>query len=137
MTIRKRKSEIVVVNRNEVPMFITKDRSIIREILAYRNSNIKKQSLAEATVLPGEETEEHYHKKSEEIYYILLGNGSVFLNGKRRKIRKGDGIAIPPKTRHKIRNTGRKSLVFLCCCAPCYEHKDAVVVRKKKKYKPT
>ncbi|MEW6303535.1 MAG: hypothetical protein AB1705_08700 [Verrucomicrobiota bacterium] len=37
-----------VVNLNAAPPFITKDGSEIRELLAYRNSAIRNQSLAEA-----------------------------------------------------------------------------------------
>ena len=36
----------------------------------------------------------------------------------------GDAIAIPPGVRHTIRNTGAEELVFLCTCAPGYEHHD-------------
>ena len=37
-----------VKNLDEVPSFITKDGSEIRELLAHRNSAIRNQSLAEA-----------------------------------------------------------------------------------------
>jgi mannose-6-phosphate isomerase-like protein (cupin superfamily) len=42
----------------------------------------------------------------------------------------GDAIAIPPGTTHQITNTGREPLVFLCCCAPGYEHTDTVLEEK-------
>src|SRR5689334_12730877 len=57
-----------VVNRDEVPAFITKDTSTIRELLAPRNSRIVRQSLAEATLPPGASTDAHYHPNTEEIY---------------------------------------------------------------------
>ncbi len=60
-----------VKNLNEVSAFITKDGSEIRELLAYRNSLIQNQSLAEARIAAGKATQEHYHEKSEEIYYIF------------------------------------------------------------------
>ena len=40
----------------------------------------------------------------------------------------GDAIAIPPGATHQIANTGDETLVFLCCCAPGYEHADTVLV---------
>ena len=40
----------------------------------------------------------------------------------------GDAIAIPPGQVHSITNTGSTTLKFLCCCAPCYEHEDTVLV---------
>ncbi len=42
-----------IKNLNEVPAFTTKDGSEIRELLAYRNSAIRNQSLAEARLPVG------------------------------------------------------------------------------------
>jgi mannose-6-phosphate isomerase-like protein (cupin superfamily) len=117
-----------VVNRESASPFVTKDGSEIREILAHRNSAIRNQSLAEATVFPGQTTEAHYHPKTEEIYYILGGEGEVFVGSEARRVSVGDGIAIPPGTPHQIRNRGDVELVFLCCCAPAYEHDDTVMI---------
>ncbi len=117
-----------VVNRDQSAPFITKDRSQIRSILDRTNSTATNQSLAEATVSPDGETEEHYHPRSEEIYYILRGQGLMFLEGERREVGPGDGILIPPGTRHSIQNIGQEPLVFLCCCAPRYSHEDTVLV---------
>jgi len=44
-----------------------------------------------------------------------------------RDVQPGDGILIPPGTRHTIRNTGAGPLVFLCCCAPPYSHEGTVL----------
>jgi len=74
-----------LVNRAQAEPFITKDGSQIRELLAYRNSVIRNQSLAEATIAVGGDTQEHYHPKSEEIYYILNGSGRIKIdNGRDR-----------------------------------------------------
>src|SRR5262245_4989808 len=56
-----------------VPAFTTKDGSEIRELLAHRNSCIRRQSLAQARLPPGTSTTPHYHPDTEEIYYILSG----------------------------------------------------------------
>lgn len=116
-----------IVNRDNVKPFITKDSSEIREILAPRNSIIQHQSLAEARLLPGLSTEEHYHARTEEIYYILTGSGQMVIDGENREVKKHDGIAIPPGTKHKITNTGDGGLIFLCCCAPAYENDDTII----------
>ena len=119
-----------IVNRNNVKAFITKDSSEIREILAPRNSVIKRQSLAEARVKPRQTTEEHYHIETEEIYYILQGKGCMVIDGEDRDVKVFDGIAIPPGARHKITNIGDDDLVFLCCCTPAYENDDTVIIEK-------
>ena len=113
---------------DQVPPFTTKDGSEIRELLAYRNSCIAKQSLAEARLPPGASTTPHYHPNTEEIYYILAGVGRVQLADELRDVGPGDAIAIPPGLVHQITNVGAQTLKFLCCCAPCYEHTDTVLV---------
>jgi mannose-6-phosphate isomerase-like protein (cupin superfamily) len=116
-----------IVNRNQVKAFITKDTSEIREILAPRNSSIQRQSLAEATLQPGRETEEHFHATSEEIYYVLQGAGRMRIEGEVSEVGPGDGIAILPGRKHKLWNTGEGDLVFLCLCVPPYEHEDTMI----------
>ena len=70
-----------IKNLHAAPSFVTKDGSEIRELLAYRNSGIRNQSLAEARLPVGASTQEHYHSKSEEIYFITAGRGRMRLEG--------------------------------------------------------
>ena len=114
-------------NLNEVPPFITKDGSEIRELLAHRNSVIRNQSLAEARLPVGTSTQEHCHPRTEEIYYITHGAGRMRIEGETRDVQPGDAIAIPPGQKHKLWNTGRETLRLLCCCAPAYEHSDTIM----------
>ncbi|HWH68324.1 MAG TPA: cupin domain-containing protein [Candidatus Sulfotelmatobacter sp.] len=116
-----------VKNLNEVPAFITKDGSEIRELLAHRNSGIRNQSLAEARLPVGSSTQEHYHPQTEEIYFITQGTGRLRMEGEVREVQAGDAIAIPPGHKHKLWNTGADTLRLLCCCAPAYEHSDTIL----------
>jgi mannose-6-phosphate isomerase-like protein (cupin superfamily) len=113
-----------VVNQRDAVPFTTVDGSTIRELLAHRNSAIRQQSLAEARLAPGAATIPHHHAVTEEIYYILAGAAAMTIDGETRAVGPGDAIAIPPGRRHTIRNTGPVELVFLCTCAPGYEHAD-------------
>jgi len=116
-----------IKNLEVVPSFITKDGSEIRELLAHRNSAIHNQSLAEARLPVGGATQEHYHSRAEEIYYITHGTGKIRIERETRDVRVGDAIAIPPGQKHKLWNTGNDILRLLCCCAPAYEHTDTVI----------
>ena len=116
-----------VKNLNEVTPFTTKDGSEIRELLAHRNSVIRNQSLAEARLPVGGATQEHFHPRAEEIYYITHGTGKIRIEGETREVRAGDAVAIPPGQKHKLWNTGTELLHLLCCCAPAYEHQDTVI----------
>lgn len=117
-----------VQNIEQVPAFVTKDGSEIRELLAHRNSAIRNQSLAEARLEPGQQTAPHYHIRTEEIYYILTGEGRMEVGPETRLVKPGDAIAIPPGEVHTITNTGPGQLKFICCCAPGYEHEDTVLI---------
>lgn len=114
-------------NIERVKAFITKDGSEIRELLAHRNSVIARQSLAEARLPVGASTTAHQHIRTEEIYYILDGEGSMRVDDVTATVRAGDAIAIPPGSSHQITNTGSCTLKFLCCCAPAYEDDDTVL----------
>ncbi|HXG46054.1 MAG TPA: cupin domain-containing protein [Methylomirabilota bacterium] len=114
-------------NLADAPPFITKDGSEIRELLAHRNSAIRHQSLAEARLPVGAATQEHYHIKTEEIYFITRGQGRMRIEDETAEVKTGDAIAIPPGKRHKLWNTGAEPLTLLCCCSPCYEHSDTII----------
>lgn len=103
--------------------FITKDGSQIRSILDRANASVRNQSLAEATLLEGQATERHYHKRSEEFYFILDGEGRMEVDGEEAEVRAGDAVLIPPGAWHQI-TAGSERLRFLCCCAPPYAHED-------------
>lgn len=102
--------------------FTTKDGSTIRSLLDLSNAPVRNQSLAEATLPAGAETERHYHRLSEEIYYLTAGRGLMEIDGVVREVVPGDAILIPPGAWHQIRAI--EPLTFLCCCAPPYAHED-------------
>jgi mannose-6-phosphate isomerase-like protein (cupin superfamily) len=116
-----------VKNLDKVPYFITKDGSEIRELLAHRNSAIRNQSLAEARLPVGGATQEHFHPRAEEIYFITHGTGRMRIESETCEVNTGDAIAIPPGQKHKLWNTGNDVLRLLCCCSPAYEHADTVI----------
>ncbi len=120
-----------IKNLDQVPAFITKDGSEIRELLAHRNSSIRNQSLAEARLPVGASTQEHYHPQAEEIYFLTHGQGRIRIEGETREVGPGDAIAIPPGHRHKLWNTGNEILRLLCCCAPGYEHTDTIITEEQ------
>jgi len=114
-------------NLERLESFITADGSSIRELAGPAWTRARNQSLAEATVEPGGATEEHYHPRTEELYYFVAGRGRMRLGGEEAEVRVGDCVVIPPGTAHKLFNTGTEKLVLLCCCAPAYSDDDTVM----------
>jgi mannose-6-phosphate isomerase-like protein (cupin superfamily) len=113
---------MTVLNLAAQTPFVTKDGSEIRSILDRTNAPVKKQSLAEATVQAGGATQRHYHKVSEEFYFVLEGRGRMEIDGDAQEVGPGDAILIPAGAWHTI--AAEERLRFLCCCAPPYAHED-------------
>jgi mannose-6-phosphate isomerase-like protein (cupin superfamily) len=108
----------------DVPAYVTKDGSEIRELMHPATHGNSAQSLAEATVAPGARTLPHRHRLTEEIYHFTAGSGIMTLGGQRFAVSAGDTVCIPPGTAHCIENTGKEPLRILCACAPAYSHED-------------
>jgi mannose-6-phosphate isomerase-like protein (cupin superfamily) len=104
--------------------FTTKDGSTIRSLLDLSNAPVQNQSLAEATVPPGGATQRHYHRLSEEFYFILEGSAHMEIDGETRLVSPGDAILIPPGAWHQITTASAIPVRLLCCCAPPYSHED-------------
>ena len=116
----------------EAEAFTTLDGSTIRELAGAVSLPSENQSLAEATVPPGGETEAHYHRTTEEIYYFTAGAGRMRLGEEEAEVRAGDCVVIPPGIEHKLFNdSAAEPLVLLCCCAPAYSHEDTVITESR------
>lgn len=102
--------------------FTTADGSTIRSILDATNALVEKQSLAEASLPQGGQTQRHYHKLSEEIYFMLEGEAVMEIDGEEQEVGQNDAILIPAGAWHQI--TATTDIRFLCCCAPVYSHED-------------
>ena len=111
-----------VINLASQKPFTTKDGSQIRSILDLSNAPVQNQSLAEAVLPAGGATDRHYHRQSEEFYFLLEGEGQMEIDGEIRRVAVGDGILIPAGAWHQIATTS--GVRFLCCCAPPYSHED-------------
>lgn len=102
----------------ETEPFTTKDGSTIRELY-----HTELQSLAEATLEPGQATQRHYHAVTEEVYLLTGGGGRLEVDGETREVRAGDAALIPPGARHEL-VAGKDGARLLCMCAPPYSHDD-------------
>jgi quercetin dioxygenase-like cupin family protein len=102
----------------DVAPFTTKDGSTIREL-----HHTASQSLAEASLEPGQATQRHYHARTEEIYLVTAGGGVLEVDGETRDVVAGDAVLIPPGAWHEL-VAGAGGARLLCMCAPPYSHDD-------------
>lgn len=115
-------------SRPDIKPYITKDGSIIRELMHPDIDGSRKQSLAEAEIKPGESTALHRHIVTEEIYHVTQGQGMMTLGEEHFSVCAGDTVCIHPGVAHKVVNSGRETLLILCCCAPPYSHSDTEII---------
>lgn len=120
----------------EIAAFTTKDGSEIRELMHPSAHSVERQSLAEATLAPGERTALHRHHSTEELYHILAGSGRMTLAERELDVHAGDTICIAPGTAHCIANTGAEPLRLLCCCSPAYRDDDTELLEVSRKSPP-
>lgn len=109
---------------HDIQPYMTKDGSLIRELLhpaVHGNTNL---SFAQAVIEPGCTTIVHVHKASEEIYHVVRGNGIMTLGEEQFPIGPGDTVCILPNLKHCVENIGKEQLILYCCCAPPYSHSD-------------
>ena len=116
-----------VIHRLTCVPFVAQDDAIIRELCSPRNSSVRNQSVAEATIPPGGYVREHYHRTTEELYYVLSGIGRMRIDGETREVAAGDLVVILPGKRHRIDNLGKDSLVLIVTCSPPYTVEDQVM----------
>ena len=111
-----------------IPPYVTRDGSEIRELMHPRvqgaQLGVARQSLAEASLTPGQRTVLHRHAVTEELYHITAGSALMTLGERRFEVAAGDTVCIPPGTAHCIENTGGARLTLLCACSPAYSHED-------------
>ncbi len=104
--------------------YVTKDGTLIRELMRPAVDGNRNQSLAEASVAPGQASRLHRHHRSEELYYIVAGEGHLTIGDEGFVVRVGDTVCIRPGIPHSLRNTCAEVLRILCCSAPAYSHDD-------------
>ncbi|HOW99810.1 MAG TPA: cupin domain-containing protein [Deltaproteobacteria bacterium] len=108
--------------------YVTKDGSVIRELIHPDQGVETALSLAEATIFPGKATLLHLHRLSTEVYHVVRGKGRMLLGGETLDLTPGDTVLIRPGTPHRVHNTGEEALVILCCCSPAYAHEDTALL---------
>ncbi len=113
----------------DCPEFIAGDACHLRELLnAKTDKRAFRYSLAHAIVKPGVKTKPHALKTSE-VYYILEGQGRMFVDQETAEVSPGIVIDIPPAAVQYIENTGKTDLVFLCIVDPAWCSEDEKILK--------
>jgi quercetin dioxygenase-like cupin family protein len=66
----------------------------------------------------GEGTHEEAHPHSDQLVYVLHGDGEALIGGRLHDLDRGDGLFVATGTRLKLRNTGDEELRVLVVLSP-------------------
>ena len=72
----------------------------------------------------------HYHVQTEEVFYVLAGEGEIILLSERIQVRAGSVVSVPRLVTHQITNTGRSTLHLLSVCSPPFSPDDTYFVSR-------
>jgi mannose-6-phosphate isomerase-like protein (cupin superfamily) len=75
-------------------------------------------SVIQERVPPGKAEVMHYHNHARQFFYILEGQAQMAFENEVIPLQKGDGIEIPPHTRHRFENISDQDVIFLVISAP-------------------
>lgn len=115
---------MIVVNRQHAAILRTPHGSEIRPLIDRTTSQVTRCSLAEEVLPVGAAVGQHHHIETEEIYYIVQGNGRMTVGDEVREVGAGDAVFIPAGKVHSLKNTGDADMILLLVCGPAYSLTD-------------
>ena len=78
------------------------------------NKHLKNLVLSSTLLRPGKETRGHSHKGQEEVYFFQYGYGEMILGDETFNVAGGEVVLIPDGMFHKVKNTWKHPLYFVC-----------------------
>lgn len=84
-------------------------------------------SIIEEKVAPGGEEQCHIHQRARQFFYILSGTAHIEIDGIEYALKQGNGIHVPTKTPHRLKNKSKEDLRFLVVSQP-KSHGDRIDV---------
>lgn len=109
--------ESFIRNQKDVePVRNPKHKDVYGQVLSMEKEN-GRLSAHLTTVKPGGEILPHTHEALE-VIYVIEGEGSVLVNGERKKAGPGTIIAANVGSEHGLINTGDSDLLLFCVFSP-------------------
>jgi oxalate decarboxylase/phosphoglucose isomerase-like protein (cupin superfamily) len=97
----------------------TFDWGVIKPLVATDNTEAGQMSMLHVILLPGKGHDRHNHPESDEILYIVAGEGDQMVDdGEPFPVRPGQTVFIPKGAFHSTLNTGYEPMVILAVYAP-------------------
>ena len=88
-----------------------------------KSSNL---SVIQERVPPGGAEVNHYHEKAHQFFYILSGEATIEIKGKKFVLSSKEGISVLPNVPHRLLNEGNEDLSFIVVSSPM-SHGDRIL----------
>ena len=109
---------MTIIHESDVPEVQHPGRSM-RWLVNEDSLQAKNLSVCVIRVQPGEAVRPaHSHPKSEELIYIMSGNGKVMIEGEVGEVKTGSAILFEQGKVHMLKNTGDVEMKVVCFFAP-------------------
>lgn len=123
---------MIIVKKSKYPsLILNQGGERIQEVLGIQAGNVNSHSIAEITIPPGGAAMPHYHKLTEESYFLLSGAATLIIQGEKLSLAAGDTVLIEPGETHQIMNNDEEELVFIAVCVPAWQPDDSFEVKPK------
>ena len=119
---------MLIINRDKANIINTPHGSEIRPLIDRTTSPIEKCSLAEEILPVGAAVGAHFHRETEEVYYILSGTGEMTVGDETEKVTAGDAVYIPVGNVHTLKNTGNEPMKIMLVCGAAHNFDDSFPV---------
>ena len=119
---------MLIINRDKANIINTPHGSEIRPLMDRTTSAIEKCSLAEEILPPGAAVGKHFHRETEEVYYILSGTGEMTVGEETAPVSAGDAVYIPVGNIHTLKNTGSEPMKIMLVCGAAHSFDDSFPV---------
>jgi len=88
-------------------------------------------TVIEETMPPGSLEEKHFHRITEQFFYVLEGTLCIEINNEEYQLQNNQGMAIPAKSIHQVFNKSKDPARFLVISCPD-SHEDRVNLKDAK-----
>ena len=105
---------------------LTKQNTYFRRVLHTGNHS----QIVAMSISVGNDIGDEIHPTTDQILYIIDGEGEVVINGERRRIEEHDIIFVPAGVSHNIINVDDEDLKLFTVYAPP-EHPDGTIHKTK------
>ncbi|BAZ12934.1 cupin 2 domain-containing protein [Calothrix sp. NIES-4071] len=83
-------------------------------------------SIIQEEMAPNTSEVRHYHQHSRQFFFILCGEATIEVNGRRQVLRAHEGLEILPGQTHQVFNESQQNIEFIVVSQPP-SHEDKIL----------